>query len=38
LEETGGVRGGWDEYDHQTFPQYFISQIEVDIGCTVKAV
>ncbi|CAG2191567.1 Coiled-coil domain-containing protein 112 [Mytilus edulis] len=22
LEETGGVRGGWDEYDHQTFLKF----------------
>ncbi|KAL4228235.1 hypothetical protein ACF0H5_013668 [Mactra antiquata] len=22
LEQTGGVRGGWDEYDHQTFLKF----------------
>lgn len=22
LEETGGIRGGWDEYDHGTFLKF----------------
>ena len=35
LQQTGGTRGGWDEYDHNTF-QHIRSKYPVSSKITVK--
>ena len=35
MEQNGGVRGGWDEYDHQTFlkfrNRYQVCQTDINL-------